>query len=305
MGTLARLPITGGAPRELLDDIQDADWSVDGENLVIARRKEGYYCLELSSGDEIYRTNGWVSCPRFSRDGKLIAFTDHPVYGDDAGSIMVISPSGSPQVLSADWGTLQGLAWSPNGTEVWFAGGKGSADTMLYAVSLSGQVRPILEAPTTVVLYDVSTAGHVLISRVTQKRGITAVIAEDSREVDLSYLNWSFPRALSPDGKKLLLVEHGGPRTINTVCIRKTDGSPPVQIGEGHAMDISPDWKWALTVTKQSQLVLLPVGIGKQRILPNEGLGCIWAAWFPDGKKNLVCICRKITANPILHPGSS
>jgi eukaryotic-like serine/threonine-protein kinase len=295
-GTLARLPITGGAPRELLDDIQDADWSADGETLVIARRKEGYYCLELSSGDEIYRTNGWVSHPRFSRDGKLIAFADHPVYGDDAGSIVVVNQSGNAQVLSEDWGNLQGLAWSPDGSEVWFAGGKGSDDAMLYAVSHPGRVRPILEAPTTVALYDVSADGHVLISRVTQKRGISAVIAEDAREVDLSYLNWSFPRALSPDGKKLLFVEHGGARISNTVCIRKTDGSPPVQIGDGFAMDISPDWKWALTVTKQSPVVLLPVGIGKQRILPNESLGCTWAGWFPDGKRILFASAEKSQA---------
>lgn len=288
-GTLARLPITGGAPRELLNDVQDADWTPDGENLVISRRKEGHYCLELSSGDEIYRSNGWISNVRVSRDGKLIAFADHPVYGDDAGSIVVINRSGTPEVLAADWGTLQGLAWSPDGSEVWFAGGKGS----LYAVSLSGRVRAILQAPTSVDLYDVSVAGHVLIGRVSMKRGITAVIADDLREVDLTWLNWSNPRALSPDGKKVLFVEQGRPRISNLVCIRKTDGSPPVQIGQGFAMDISPDWNWALTVTEQAQLVLLPVGIGKQKTLLSEGLECNWAAWFPDGKRVLFASAEK------------
>src|SRR5262245_44273870 len=89
-GTLAHLPITGGAPREVMEDIQDADWTIDGEELVIVRRVEGKSVIEFPAGNVIFKTNGWIKNMRVSRDGKFIAFANHHVYGDDAGSIVLI-----------------------------------------------------------------------------------------------------------------------------------------------------------------------------------------------------------------------
>src|SRR5205823_11836679 len=36
-GTLAQVPIAGGAPRELLDDVEAADWAPDGKSIAIVR----------------------------------------------------------------------------------------------------------------------------------------------------------------------------------------------------------------------------------------------------------------------------
>ena len=41
-GTLARMPLAGGAPREILDQVNWADWSPDGSNLAIVRRRRIY-----------------------------------------------------------------------------------------------------------------------------------------------------------------------------------------------------------------------------------------------------------------------
>jgi len=35
VGTLARVPLAGGTPREVLEDVEDADWTPDGKDLVI------------------------------------------------------------------------------------------------------------------------------------------------------------------------------------------------------------------------------------------------------------------------------
>jgi len=37
-GTLARVPMSGGSPRGVLDNLQDADWAPDGEQMAVVRR---------------------------------------------------------------------------------------------------------------------------------------------------------------------------------------------------------------------------------------------------------------------------
>lgn len=292
-GTLAHLPITGGAPREVLEDVQDADWAPDGEELVLVRRSGGQYSLEFPTGNVICQANSWISNARMSRDGKLIAFVDHPVYGDDSGSIRIIDLSGRTIVLTESWSSVQGLAWSTDRTEVWFSAAKQTADRTLYAVSLTGKVRSVLRVPVPLELYDISSTGRVLVSRVNHHRRISGLSLNDTREHDLSWLNWSLPCALSPDGKNLLFMEQGGPLVINRVSIRKIDEFSPVPIGPGQVLDISPDWKWALSLLETRQLVMLPVGIGKQKNVNIGNLDCDWAAWFPDGGKILFFASEK------------
>jgi hypothetical protein len=49
-GTLARVPITGGAPRQMLDDVKYAYWSPDGTQLAIIRSVDGIDRLEYPIG---------------------------------------------------------------------------------------------------------------------------------------------------------------------------------------------------------------------------------------------------------------
>jgi eukaryotic-like serine/threonine-protein kinase len=285
-GTLAHLPITGGAPREVLEDIQDADWATDGEDLVVVRRVKGQSMIEFPAGNAIYKTNGWIKDMRVSRDGKFIAFAEHILYGDDAGSIVIIDDSGNVKTSSDGWNSIQGIAWSADGAEAWFAATKKSSDRSLYAVSLSGKLRTVFRAPVGLQLHDISSAGHVLISRSEQYRRMVGLFSNRQRELNLTALNWSVPRVLSSDGEKLLFVEQGGPRVSNKVFIRKTDGSPAVQIGEGLAMDISPDWKWALTLTDDGKVILLPAGAGKERTSHIRDSSTVGQHGFLMGKKS-------------------
>src|SRR4029453_14564891 len=45
-GTLSRMPLEGGAPREILENVREADWSPDGERLAIIREVKGKDRLE-------------------------------------------------------------------------------------------------------------------------------------------------------------------------------------------------------------------------------------------------------------------
>ncbi len=66
VGTLARAPLAGGAPRPILEDVEWADWSPDGNSLAVVRNVGGRDRLEFPIGKVLYETSGgWISYPAF------------------------------------------------------------------------------------------------------------------------------------------------------------------------------------------------------------------------------------------------
>jgi len=298
MGTLARAPLVGGAPREVLEQVQWADWSADGNNLAVVRDLGGRNRLEFPIGKPLYETGGWIGHPRVSPNGDLIAFIDHPVQGDDRGTIAVVDLAGHKKNLSDEWYTVQGLAWSANGKEVWFTASKSGVDRTLYAVTLDGKERMVLRLPGALMLFDIWKDGRVLMMRASWRRELVGMVAGEAKQRDLSWLDYSYPAGLSPDGKTLLFDEEGGGGSLAysksgglsyAVYIRKTDGSPAVLLGEGGALALSPDGKSVISQTNDSpaQLRLLTTGAGEARDLTKDNVNHTWARWFPDGKRIL------------------
>src|SRR5947207_3912684 len=99
-GTLARAPLAGGAPREMLEQVQWADWAPDGSSLAVVRDRDGRNRLELPVGKPLYQTGGWIGHPRVSPKGDYVAFADHPLQGDDSGSLAVVDLNGNKKMLS-------------------------------------------------------------------------------------------------------------------------------------------------------------------------------------------------------------
>jgi serine/threonine protein kinase/Tol biopolymer transport system component len=298
MGTLARAPLVGGAPREVLEHVQWADWSADGTNLVVVRDFGGRNRLEYPVGKPLYETGGWIGHPRFSPKGDLIAFIDHPVQGDDSGSLAVIDLQGKKKTLSGEWFTIQGVAWSPDGKEIWFTASKSGVDRTLYATTLDGKERMVLRLPGAVMIFDIFKDGRVLLMRASWRRELVGMTADDAKQHDLSWLDYTYPADLSADGKTLLFDEEGGGGSLDysksgglsyAVYVRKTDGSPAVLLGEGGAVSLSPDGKWVIAQTQASpsQLRLLTTGAGEPKTLTNDNINHAWAHWFPDGKRLL------------------
>src|SRR6185369_17123648 len=147
MGTLARAPLSGGAPRQVLEQVQWADWSRDGRDLAVVRDLAGRNRLEFPVGEVLYENGGWIGHPRVSPAGNMIAFIDHPVQGDDAGSIATVDLQGKKRTITGEWFTAQGLAWSPDGKEVWFTASKSGTDRTLYATTLGGDSRIVARLP--------------------------------------------------------------------------------------------------------------------------------------------------------------
>ncbi len=296
VGTLASAPLAGGAPREVLENVQWADWSPDGSNLAVVRDVGGRNRLEYPIGKVLYETGGWISHPRISPKGDAVAFLDHPLQGDDSGSVAVVDLSANRKKISGDWYSCQGLAWSADGSEVWFTATETGLDRDLSAVNMAGGKRLVARMPGTLMLFDIFHDGRILLGRASWRRELMGTVADGSKDRDLSWLDYSYPADLSSDGKTVLFDEEGvggGARYGKTqeltysVYIRSIDGSAAVRLGEGSAEALSPDQKWVIAQIPGSpaQFRLLPTKAGEAQPLTNDAINHNGARWMPDGKK--------------------
>ncbi len=291
-GTLARIKLDGGgAMRDVIEDAQEADWSPDGTNLAVVRFVDGKSRLEYPIGKVLYETVGYISHPRVSPKGDMVAFMDHQVPGDNRGWIAVVDGSGNKRALGGEWSGEEGLAWSPSGDEIWFTAEKGGEGQALYAVTLSGQERLIARVPGELQLHDIARDGRVLLTRFNLPVDTFGLPPGETKERDLSWLNAAAPRSFSADGKTFVFEYFGpGSGPNYSAYLGHTDGSPAVLLGEGTPLALSPDGKWVITtISTPPQIVLLPTGAGNMRRLERGsieqyGLG---ACWFPDGKRIL------------------
>jgi serine/threonine protein kinase/Tol biopolymer transport system component len=290
-GTLARLPLSGGAPREVAENVLSADWSPDGNTLAAVRFADGQTRLEYPLGKAIYTTGGWISDARVSPDGERVAFIDHPILFDSRGRIMVVDRAGNRKALTDTFSDALGLAWHPSGKEIWFTGSYIHLSSNLFAVNLSGKQRLVWGGAGEVIVQDISQDGRALFIRGNRRRGIAGLFPGQKGETDLSWQDWSLPLSISPDGKWIFFAEEGdGGGAKYSAYMRNTDGSPAIRLGDGTPYSVSPDGKWVASVIpgEPEQLNLLPTRTGDVRNLSQPGFNYDFAQWLPDGKRLLL-----------------
>ncbi len=286
LGMLARVPLAGGAPREVLSAVISADWSPDGKELAAGV----WGSIQYPIGKVLYEaaSSGFVSSLRVSPDGNQVAFLDHPSRDSERGILSVVDRAGRKRVLSSEWAKAGPLLWSPAGDEVFFTRW-GSNERR--GARLSGGTRSAAWIPG---LDDVSRGGLFLDTGMLSEnyRGIIRARVPDAREErNLSWLGRSVAADLSADGRHLLLYEEGSnperQEEVFTTYLRPTDGSDATRLGDGRALALSPDLQWALVAraAPETHLVLLPVGEGEPRRLPGGGLLYRRAVFFPDGRR--------------------
>jgi Tol biopolymer transport system component/tRNA A-37 threonylcarbamoyl transferase component Bud32 len=287
-GELAEAPLSGGAaPRELVDNVQDADFFPDGRTLAVARNGNAQTILEFPPGTARYTSAGWISHVRVAPDGQHVAFIDHPLRGDDRGTLTVIDRGGKRKALTPMFASAQGVAWRPDGREIWFGAAETGFSCAIRAVTLDGKVRLVLSGPSRLIVHDISPTGRVLLA--SEEPQVGAIAAIGGAERDLSWLDCSFASDIAPDGSKVLISEQGeGAKAPSAVYVRSSDGSAAFRVADGFGCAFSPDAKTVLvqTVDDPPHLLLVPLGAGTTRDLTTPNMGqYLWPQWFPDGKR--------------------
>ena len=289
-GTLALTTASSGAARELSEGVVFADWAMNGDDLVVVRRIDGRTQVEFPIGSVLYETTNVVSSPRASRDGEVIAFGEKAAGFARSWSLVFLALDGIATRFDTGFrGDKMDLAWSPDGSEVWFNMSQGGTRD-LHAMSAAGERRTILRPPVALRILDVASDGRVLVARTNDRVGVMGVAPGDEAEREFSWLDGTEVDAISGDGKTLLLTEYGeGGGERWSVYLRRTDGSPAIRLGEGQAFDLSPDGEWALTMPQEPvSLVLLPTGAGTPVIVDNDTIVDFVTASFVSDANEVV-----------------
>jgi hypothetical protein len=298
LGTLARVPLAGGAPRPVLEGVRNASWAPDDEMLAVSmtggvlREK-----IEYPVGKVVYQTTGFIYDMRLSPDGNYIAIEEtRPLtFQGGVGWIGLIDRSGERTTLHEGWVRNCGVAWLPGGREFVFAIPDSSGSYReIYAASVTGKKRLLARFPGAMTMHDVSRDGRLLFSR-DEVRILTLGGFEGGRtERMISWLDESMAADLSVDGRYVLLSEiGGGGGAKGAVYLRPTDGGDAIRLGDGQALALSPDGNWALATTAEpAQLVLLPTGVGQRKTVAISGGAAIadfesyqFARFLPDGRR--------------------
>ncbi len=286
--TLARLPMSGGAPRDVTEHVVGADWGPDGTSFAVVRSAGGKNIIEFPIGKPLYDAV-YVDNVRVSPRGDLLAFSDHPVAGDNRGEVAIVDLSGQKRTLSTGWSDIRGLAWSPDGREIWFTATRAGIELNLWSVTPDGHERQVYRAPGNLRLQDSAPDGRILLTVGRSKPSLIGLAPGETKERDLSWLDWGWATDLAADGKTFLFGEQGdGAGPEYAVYVRGTDGSAPTLLGKGAAVALSPDGRSALVLnlTLPMHFALLPTGAGEARPLPHGTLAQLqWGAFFSDGKR--------------------
>ena len=183
--------------------------------------------------------------------------------------------------------SVGGLAWSPKGDEVWFAGDRDGGTRWLNAASLSGLERVLTRLPDDAFVHDVFRDGRVLLAREIRRHVVMVLPPGAKRERDLSWLDFSGLGGISPDGGQVLIVEFGeGGGAVYSSYLRRTDGSPATRLCDGGS-SLSPDGRWAVAIVRGERptLSVVPTGAGASRTLNLGGVTSLgWTEWSPDGR---------------------
>src|SRR5262249_15583389 len=199
-GTLARVPLTGGAPRQVLEDVILATWTPDGRDLAIARRVAGKSRIEFPIGKVLYETGGFLYAIRFSPKGDGIAFISEESSGV-TGEVQYVDLNGARRTLGSGLNYARGMAWRPDGSEVWVSSGIADSDHKIEGFTLAGRSRVVDRGAARFDLQDISKDGRVLGHEMSFSGEMAARGSLAREETNLSWLDYSWLDAMSFDGK--------------------------------------------------------------------------------------------------------
>jgi hypothetical protein len=291
MGTLARVSLSGGAPRDLLENVMAADWDPEGQDLAVLRRVDGRKRLEYPIGHVVDDKEDLFNV-RVLPGRRLATFEAQEAgVGSYRFSLLLLGSSGQKTVLSGGWTESPYLTWSQATREILFVASRMGEEAGLQAVSLAGRARLVARLPGDFDQHDIDLQGRLLLEQRSERGRLAGRLPGESQERELSWSQDGEPHDLSADGRRLLVTAYRGPHgDDHDLILQSLDGSPAVRLGEYYGCSLSPDGRWALAFPSahysSDHLVLVPTGAGEPRELRSALIpSFLRAAWFPDGKR--------------------
>jgi DNA-binding winged helix-turn-helix (wHTH) protein len=286
---LEQAPLRGGKPQIISKGVLSVDFGPDrGLCLIEVHGRE--YSLEFPPGKRLYTTNHWISHARVSPHGDAVAFLEHPIPADDAGEVMLIDTTGRTRVLSSGWASAEGLAWASSGTEVWFTAARSGLERQLMSVDLAGRTRQVMHTPGSLDLEDISKSGDVLLAQSSERMSMSLINLKEGSIQSISRFDWSRVAGISADGDSILFDESGeGGGKGYSVYLYHVRNRVFDRIGDGRAMDLSPDGRWAVTqpADTTARLDIVSVDGGHRSTLSRQGIQYVWAKFLPTSDEIL------------------
>jgi hypothetical protein len=246
----------------VLEGVLDADWSPDGRDLAAIRWTEEQFQLEYPLGRVLARPCR-ASKLRVSPRGDEVALLE-------PGGLLIVDRAGHTRRLGLPAGH-QRLAWWPDGRSLLVDAGDSDLHRTLQRVTAgSGSAAEVCALAGTLVVHDVSRDGRVLVHHGFERWSVRARAPGEAEEHDASVYANSQVQGLAADGSRILLWD-GGDGPPGSALLLPTRGGPPVRLGEGHPLGLSPDGAWFLLLTTEgarSRLTLTPTGPGEVRPVP-------------------------------------
>lgn len=162
----------------------------------------GRYRLEYPIGHVLYElSSGYISNVCISPQGDLVAFAEHPVFGDNAGTVAVIDSSGRKSTISPQQAALASVVWAPSGNEVWFSAADDGFNMQLKASDMSAHLRAVLRVPGFPIINQIASDGRVLLTNASFRNSALALGPGQDQERDLTITDVSFVHAISREGR--------------------------------------------------------------------------------------------------------
>ena len=285
---LSRMPLGGGAPRGVAENVRQAAWSPDGSNFAIVRATPAGQQLEYPIGTVLSR-GVFVGTMQVSPDGKSIAF-----FHFDAGRwwlVLMELESRKVRRLAGSWEGYRSLVWHPAGEKL-FASVPARTHPIVLSITLDGTVEQVADVGRGVIALDIAQDGRLLVTQVRDSGQLFRRNLTTNQQEELTWLDFPVATDLSEDGGTVLFSEAGDGGTARAATyLYRPGNAAPVRLGEGLAHDLSNDGKWALATTETSpeRLQLLPTGVGEPRVVATGGvINFELCVFFPDATRVLL-----------------
>ncbi len=278
-GTLARMPLNGGAPRELLTGVADASWNPASQDYAIIRTAVTHDEVEYPPGTVRYVGKAWLSDLRFGSDGRTLEFLEHPQVDDDRGHFVRLDLDRGRARSGPEFLTIQGLVPLPGRNGLLVSGtpvSESDGSNAIYQVR-DTTAQLTLAVPGDVLLLDRNDKGEWLVARLDNLIRTMRHHPERGSDQDESWLNRSPDPVISPDGRLLAMSDQSpeaGPSY--QVMLRRPGSSDPVRLGPGYPLEFSRDGRWLLAAHPSDsagvRVVLYPLGPGAEQEVRLPGL---------------------------------